>query len=113
MTATRTSELGPASRPVAIPADVDAAGVDKASGMVELPPRVRWSGQKKIYDLSKRLDLIRVYEQVLREGTNEDVAYFIDPDKVLDLWDDLVLPGHVRAGWAAWLREHRSVDPTC
>ncbi len=113
MAATRTSELGPASRPVAIPADVDDAGVEKANGMVELPLRVRWSGKRKIYDLSSRLDLIRVYEQVLREGTDEDVAYFVAPNTLLGLWNDLVLPNHVRAAWVTWFREHRPIDPRC
>ena len=34
----------------------------------------------------------RVYEQVLREGTADDVRHFIDVDLLLDLWDELILP---------------------
>ena len=42
---------------------------------------------------------MRVYEQVLREGTNEDVRYYIVIDELLDLFDDLVLPPAVRQAW--------------
>lgn len=56
---------------------------------------------------------VRVYEQVLREGTDFDVRYFIDVDELLDLSDDLVLPVHVRRAWADWYRERRGVDLAC
>ena len=105
--------LGPAARPVATPADADATNVVKASGLVELPIGVRWSGSPKTYDLDSRVDRLRVYEQVLREGTDDDVRRFIDVDQLIDLWDELVLPSHVRAAWARWLSEHRSLDLAC
>ncbi len=111
MAATRTDRLGPAARPVAVPDDIERA--PKANGVVELPRRVRWSGPPKVYDLSEHGDRLRVYEQVLREGTEDDVRHYIDPDTLLDLWDELVLPAHVRAAWAAWFRQHRSIDPSC
>ena len=113
MTTTRTRLLGPAARPVATPADADAPDVVKASGLVELPIGVRWSGRAKTYDLDSRVDRLRVYEQVLREGTDDDVRRFIDVDQLLGLWDELVLPAHVRAAWAMWFREHRPHDLTC
>lgn len=103
-TTTRTGRLGPAARPVAIPDDVDGLEVVKARGEVELPARVRWSGPPKTYDLTNRADRLRVYEQVLREGTDEDVRRFIEIDELVALWDDLVLPGHVGRAWADWLR---------
>ena len=110
MTTTRTASLGPATRPVATPADADATNVAKASGLVQLPVRVRWSGRPKIYDLDRRVDRRRVYEQVLREGTDDDVRRFIDVDQLIDLWGELVLPSHVRTAWARWFSEHRSLD---
>jgi hypothetical protein len=113
MTTTRTASLGPATRPVATPADADATDVAKASGLVQLPVRVRWSGRPKIYDLDRRVDRLRVYEQVLREGTDDDVRRFIDVDQLIDLWDELVLPSHVRTAWARWFSEHRSLDVAC
>ena len=113
MAATRTSELGPASRPVAIPTDMVDDSAPKASGIISLPARVRWSGPDKTYDLGKRSDLIRVYEQVLREGTDDDVRHFIEPDTLAELWDDLVLPPHVRTAWANWFQQHRSIRLSC
>lgn len=41
----------------------------KAAGEVELPFHIRWSGPSISYDLNDRADRARVYEQVLREGT--------------------------------------------
>ncbi len=53
------------------------------------------------YDLDERADRARVYEQVLREGTEDDVRFYVDPDQLLDLFDKLVLPPTVRQAWAA------------
>jgi hypothetical protein len=105
----RSATVGPASRPVAIPDDVDAEGTDKAGGVVELPSWVRWTGPRRRYDLDDRRDRALVYEQVMSEGTDEDVRRFIDVDHLVDLWSELVLPGHVRAAWSSWLRNRRSI----
>jgi hypothetical protein len=113
MVSRRSASVGPESRPVAIPADIDAPGHEKASGRVELPLNVRWSGPPRIYDLSDRRDRSMVYEQVLQEGTEDDVRRFIDVDVLLELWDELVLPPRVRRAWAAWFREHRHLELTC
>jgi hypothetical protein len=94
---------------VAIPDDVDAVGASKARGVVELPLRVRWSGPQRRYDLDDRRDRALVYEQVLTEGTDDDVRRFIDVDQLVELWSELVLPRHVRAAWARWLEEWRSI----
>ena len=107
MAHTRTHELGPAARPVAVPEDLDDRSLPKATGRVVLPFHIRWSGPPVTYDLADRADRARVYEQVLREGTEDDVRYYIDPDHLLELWDELVLPPSVRLAWASWLRRHR------
>jgi hypothetical protein len=113
MNPTRSSTLGPAARPVAIPDDVDAPEVEKASGRVALPLRVQWSRPRREYDLSDDYDRMRVYEQVLREGTEADVRWFIDVDVLIDLWDEMVLPPHVRQAWARWLGERRGLSLVC
>lgn len=107
MAHTRTYDLGPAARPVAVPEDLDAPSVPKARGWVELPLHIRWSGPPVSYDLADRGDRARVYEQVLREGTEDDVRFYIDPDQLRELWDELVLPPAVRGAWADWLQRHR------
>ena len=93
MNHTRTRELNPAARPVAVPDDFDDASVPKASGEI---------GPPLTYDLNDRADRARVYEQVLREGTEDDVRYYVDPDRLCDLFDELVLPPPVRRAWANW-----------
>jgi hypothetical protein len=109
----RTSDLGPDARPVELPDDVDDDSITKASGLVQLPLHVRWSGPPKKYDLGDRRDRTRVYEQVLREGTAEDIRFFIDVDELLDLWNDLVLPRSVRRAWASWFLRKRHIELAC
>lgn len=113
MARTRNLELGPAARPISIPSDVDNDGVVKAAGRVELPFHIRWSGPPIVYDLGSRADRARVYEQVLREGTDDDISYFIDIDQLLDLWAELVIPVPVRQAWTAWFLLHRGVNVEC
>ncbi len=102
--ATRRNRVGPATRPVAIPDNVGDPEVLKASGRVELPVHVRWSTSHRVYDLSDRRNQISLYEQVLTEGSEEDVRFFIDVQELVRLWDELVLSPHVRAAWEEWLR---------
>jgi hypothetical protein len=97
----------------AVPDDLDAVDVEKATGIVELPLHIRWSGPSRRYDLADRQQRARVYEQVLREGNNDDVRSFIRADELIDLWDELVLPRNVRQAWADWLKRHRRVTLSC
>jgi hypothetical protein len=108
MAQTRTPKLGPASRPVAVPASLDDPSHEKASGRVRLPLHIRWSGAPVTYDLDVPVDRARVYEQVLREGTEEDVRFYIDAEALLELWDELVLPLSVRQAWASWIEDRRA-----
>ena len=73
--------LGPAARPVVVPKDLDDPSLQKASGEVELPLHIRWSDPPITYDLNDCADRARMYEQVLREGTEEDVRYYVDVDQ--------------------------------
>lgn len=100
-------------RPVAIPDDVDDPSVTKASGVLRLPLHVRWSPPFREYDLADRRDRGLVYEQVLTEGTEEDVRYVIDVDELVALWPELYLPKPVRKAWAAWLKERRGLELVC
>ncbi|MHB1555610.1 MAG: hypothetical protein ACYCSX_16395 [Acidimicrobiales bacterium] len=106
MARTRSPLLGPASRPVAIPDDIDDPSLPKAAGVIELPLHIAWSEPSLAFDLSRRSDRLRVYEQVLREGTEDDVRYYIDVDELTRVFDELVLPPYVRAAWLEWFRRH-------
>jgi hypothetical protein len=92
---------------VAVPADFGDRSAPKARGRVELPLHVRWSGAPVSYDLDDRGDRARVYEQVLREGTEDDVRFYVDEDHLLELWDELVLPPQVRDAWVPWIEDRR------
>jgi hypothetical protein len=107
MATTRTPTLGPAARPVCVPADLDEGSAAKAHGRIQLPLHIRWSGPPVTYDLDDRADRARVYEQVLREGTEADVRFYVDEYHLLELWDELVLPPPVREAWAPWIEDHR------
>jgi hypothetical protein len=100
-------DLGPAARPVAVPPDLDGGELPKAHGRVELPLHIRWSGGSMVYDLDDRADRARVYEQVLREGTEDDVRHYIRGEDLIELWDELVLPTSVRRAWSGWLASRR------
>lgn len=97
-------------RPVSIPDDIDDPTREEPSGVVELPLHVRWSGPSRTYDLSDPSQLRLVYEQVLQEGTDDDVRRFINVGTLLDHWDALVLPRRVREAWARWLRDRRDAN---
>lgn len=75
--------------------------------------RVRWSGPPRLYDLADPSDRARVYEQVLTDGTEDDVRFYIEVDELIDLWPELVLPNHVRSAWSRWLAKRRGVTVTC
>jgi hypothetical protein len=104
MAHTRSPDLGPATRPIAVPDDLDEQPLTKARGVVELPFHIRWSDPPIAYDLDDRADRIRVYEQVLREGTEDDVRFYVDVDELREVFDEIVLPPPVRRAWEAWLR---------
>lgn len=78
--------------------------------IVELPLHLKWSGPRR-YDLGDPAQLRRVYEIVLREGGAPDVRRYIDPEVVLDLLPDLVLPPGVRRAWLDWAELVHAPDP--
>lgn len=109
----RSSSLGPDARPVAVPDDVEDPRHAKAAGRVQLPATVDWSGDAPLtYDLDDVRERRRVYEQVLREGSDEDVRRFIEVEVLRADWDALVLPPRVRRAWAEWFRRRRGIDLT-
>lgn len=97
----------------AVPDDVDDPRHEKASGIVVLPLHIDWSGDPRRYDLADLQQRARVYEQVLREGNDDDIREFIDVDQLQALWTRLWLPRRVRVAWADWFRRHRGVSLPC
>jgi transcriptional regulator with XRE-family HTH domain len=83
--------------------------VEQALAEVELPLAVNWSQPGRVFRLSDRGDRARVYELVLREGSDADVVTYIDGALLVDLWDELVLPRAVRAAWSPLIDQVRGV----
>lgn len=57
---TRTHEIGPTARPVAVPKDLRDPSLLKATGQVELPLHIRWSGPPMTYDLNDPAERARL-----------------------------------------------------
>lgn len=70
-----------------------------ALALIELPLHLDWSRPDRRVDLQDRQQRARCYEVVLREGTPEDIATIVDGALLVDLFDDLVLPGEIRSAW--------------
>ena len=72
------------------------------TGSVGLPANLFWSGPNPrdvrwdVSDLGRRRDL---YEIVLVEGTLDDIIRLIDGPGLVEVWDRMYLPRHVRAAW--------------
>ncbi len=84
---------------VYVPEVLPRLPVDKALRRVRLPLHLNWSQQGREFDLGDRNQRARVYETVLREGTGQDIAEYVDGALLIDLWPDLILPALVRREW--------------
>lgn len=92
-------------RPVPIPDLTEPSA--KASGVVELPLHLSWSGDHYQCDFADRDDRARLYERVLTEGTSQDIGYYVELALLIEIWDDLVLPAHIREAWQPIIDEYR------
>jgi len=110
MVVSRSSTLGPASRPVAIPSGFDTSNDVKAQGEVELPIHIWWSEPKRVFDLRSPKDRLRVCELVLSEGDENDVRLYVRFDDLKSSWNQLFLPRHVRDAWERKYRQLSSVN---
>ena len=68
---------------------MDAPDVVKAHGVIDLPPPGSLGGTPRRYDLADRADRTRVYEQVLTEGTADDVRLYVVLAELIDLCQNL------------------------
>jgi transcriptional regulator with XRE-family HTH domain len=108
-TAFREAAVG-RGRAIYVPAVLNRLPIDRALGRVRLPLHLNWSQPGREFDLADRRQRARVYEIVLREGTGQDIAAYIDGALLIDLWPDLILPAAVRREWQP-LVDAASGDP--
>jgi len=67
-------------------------------GVIELPRSLYW-GPEKTVDLSNPSDVQRMYQAVVRIGTRQQQAEWLNRDILLASWHDLVLPVRCLALW--------------
>jgi hypothetical protein len=73
--------------------------VGPASGVVELPTHLAWSGLR-VYDLGDEQQLGLLYETVIRESMDiADVARYLNAAVLRRVWLRLWLPARVRRAW--------------
>jgi hypothetical protein len=85
-------------RPVIVPESLDDLH-GPASGAVELPVRLCWSGSRR-FDLADLDQAADMYEAVLDVATAvDDVAGYLNPDLLVQVWPVL---GLTRVKQAAW-----------
>jgi hypothetical protein len=90
-----------ALRPIVVAADL--AGLHgPASGLVELPQRLFWSGPGRVFDLDDPDQALEMYEAVFDAARSEaDLTEFVDGELLARLWPDLALAPRVRRAWEA------------
>jgi transcriptional regulator with XRE-family HTH domain len=96
-------------RMLPVPTRLPRLPVEESLASVELPLTLNWSQPGRVFRLSDRGDRARVYELVLREGSDADVLAYIDGALLVDLWDAMVLPRAVRSAWSPLIDRVRGV----
>lgn len=69
-----------------------------AAGRVILPLNVYW-GPAHNFDLDNESDVVEAYQATLREGRVEDQAKILNPELLVSIWPELLLPVRVRMLW--------------
>lgn len=98
--------VGYETRGVAIPEDVADPSTPKASGRVRLPDHIGWVPRAdREYDLDDTRDLLFFYQELLAEARPDEIRWFVRVEKLVELWDRLLIPSHVQYAWGLWLRQ--------
>ncbi len=98
MQATTSAYLARPGRP-AVVARTLAELTGPTRGVVELPVRLMWCGER-VFDLADPDDLLWMYENVLRETTRvDDLRALVNGRTLRRVWRRLNLPRGVRLAW--------------
>lgn len=95
------SVIASRGRVLRVPTRLPQLPIEQSLAAVELPLALNWSQPGRVFRLADRGDRARVYELVLGEGGEADVLRYVDGALLVDLWDELVIPRAVRAGWSS------------
>lgn len=82
-----------------LPTGLGRLPVTQAVATVVLPLHLNWSLPRRTFRLADRAQRARAYEIVLREGSPDELAAYVDGALLVELWPELVLPREIRAAW--------------
>jgi DNA-binding XRE family transcriptional regulator len=82
-----------------VPDHLQRLAVEVAFAKFDAPLHLDWSKPGRVVDLSDRMQRVRWYEVVLREGSVREIAQYVDGALLVDAWPDMVLPRVVRSAW--------------
>lgn len=69
------------------------------AGFVTLPVTLRWVPGERRYNVSELAEAQIVYQAVLSEGTREDIRFYLNKDRLVELWPKLNLDRRIVAIW--------------
>jgi hypothetical protein len=95
-------------RPLFVPTRLWNLDKDRATATVRLPHSVHWSGGDGSFDLSDDRDRQLAYRIILTEATPEVMVDFLDGDRLVQMWDSMLLPPDVREAWQPVVDDYRS-----
>ena len=80
-----------------------------ATGRVELPLHVAWSG-RRVYDVGQDYQRLVLYALLLAEAQREDLERFVHRESLVSMWPRLrrLLGPHARREW-----ERRLISSAC
>ena len=94
-------------KPYDAPARLDEL-IGPRSGQLTLPHHIYWGPQKSV-DLDTEGGIVKAYQAVLREGSTTDQVQLLNRDRLIEIWQELALPGQVRELWESRFPELASV----
>ncbi|MBK4120915.1 transcriptional regulator [Kocuria rhizophila] len=91
-------------KPYAVPDSLDELH-GPSSGWVELSHSLYWAPGPRRFNLDDDYGIWRVYVSALAEGTLADVQALVNTNRLMEIWNELVLPTRVRDLWEAQFPE--------
>jgi len=94
----RMHEARPGRRAVVAASLGDLHG--PVGGKVTLPLRLFWCPEGRVWDLDNPEEIEAMYERVLGQAIRvEELAEWLDGERLVAVWADLYLPRGVRRAW--------------
>lgn len=83
-------------------ATVDALGAlaGPLVGEVSVPRHLFWSGTQRTFDVADPADRLELYGALLANGTAEDIAAYVNKDRLMESWPMLPIDPRVVQLWS-------------